>query len=102
MNFGERLRGLREKQNLSREKMAKMLGLSYWALSKYETGEREPDFGTLRHLADYFEVSADYLLGRTDVQSGDSLERFSDFPEPAGKEIEDFIEYIRRKYMGKN
>lgn len=66
MTFSERLKQLREHKGISRDDLAKHLGLSYWAISKYETGERTPDHATLQEIADYFGVSIDYLLGRTD------------------------------------
>ncbi|MFD1425466.1 helix-turn-helix domain-containing protein [Kroppenstedtia sanguinis] len=66
MNFGKRLKGLRERENLSREALAKKIGISYWSLSKYETGNREPDIDTLQKIADFFDVSLDYLTGRSD------------------------------------
>lgn len=67
--FHERLKYLREKENISREHLAKSLDITYSALSKYETGKREPDFEILQKIANYFNVSADYLLGRTDEQA---------------------------------
>ncbi|WP_018085681.1 helix-turn-helix domain-containing protein [Desulfurispora thermophila] len=66
MAFSERLRQLRENKKISRDDLASHLGLSYWAISKYETGERTPDHTTLERIADYFGVSVDYLLGRND------------------------------------
>ena len=64
--FSARLKSLREQANLSREHLAKALDITYSALSKYETGKREPDYTLLEKIANYFEVSTDYLLGRTD------------------------------------
>lgn len=61
--FHERLKNLREKENITREHLAKALDITYSALSKYETGKREPDFDLLQKLATYFNVTTDYLLG---------------------------------------
>lgn len=61
-----RLKKLRIEKQLSREELANALQISYWAIAKYETGERNPDNATLARLADFFGVSVDYLLGRTD------------------------------------
>ena len=47
-------------------KLSMDLNLNQNAISRYETGEREADYETLIQLADYFNVSLDYLLGRTD------------------------------------
>lgn len=68
MTLGERLKSLREEQNISREDLAQKLGISYWALSKYENDEREPNNALLAQFADYFHVSTDYLLGRTNIR----------------------------------
>lgn len=64
--FSKRLKYLREKSNYSQKKVAASLGISNVQLSRYESGDRNPDPDTLAHLADYFNVSVDYLLGRTD------------------------------------
>lgn len=61
-----RLRELRKKHRLSQLKLAMDLGLNQNSISRYESGEREADYATLICLADYFNVSIDYLLGRTD------------------------------------
>lgn len=61
-----RLRELRKQQNITQLKLAMDLGLNQNAISRYETGEREADYKTLILLADYFNVSIDYLLERTD------------------------------------
>lgn len=65
MDLGQRIKGLREKEKISREALAEKIGVSYWSLSKYETGDREPDIETLQKIANFFEVSLDYLTGRT-------------------------------------
>lgn len=64
--FHERLKKLREQENISREHLANSLGITYSALSKYETGKREPDFKLLQKISNYFSVTTDYLLGNTD------------------------------------
>lgn len=64
-----RLRELRKKRNITQLKLAMDLGLNQNAISRYETGEREADYATLIALADYFGVSIDYLLGRTDEEN---------------------------------
>lgn len=66
MTFGQRIKALREKRDLSREDFAKILGVSYWTLSKYETNERKPDYATLTKIAYFFGVSTDFLLGITE------------------------------------
>lgn len=61
-----RLKELRAKRNISQIKLAMDLGVTQNSISRYENGEREADYKTLIAFADYFGVSVDYLLGRTD------------------------------------
>ena len=61
-----RLRELRKQRGISQLKLAMDLNLNQNSISRYETGEREADYRTLIALADYFHVSLDYLLERTD------------------------------------
>lgn len=65
--LGERLKELRLSRNLTQAEVGVQLGLSAGAISSYERGERMPDPNTLKRLADFYGVSADYLLNRTDV-----------------------------------
>lgn len=64
--FNKRLKQLRKEKKLTREQLAEKLDITYYALSKYETGDRQPDYQTLKKIADFFDVSTDYLLGRSD------------------------------------
>lgn len=66
VRFGDRLRSLREEKELSQEELGKVLSAAKSTISQYELGKRNPDPDTLIKLADYFYVSIDYLLGRTD------------------------------------
>ena len=61
-----RLKELRRKRNVSQLKLAMDLTMNQNSISRYETGEREADYETLIRFADYFDVSIDYLLERTD------------------------------------
>ena len=60
----EKLRYLRKKQNYSMKKLGEIIGVSESTISLYENGHRQPDFNTLIKLADYFNVTVDYLIGR--------------------------------------
>ncbi len=61
-----KLKELRKKHHISQLKLAMDLGMNQNSISRYENGEREADYQTLIAFADYFDVSIDYLLGRTD------------------------------------
>lgn len=61
-----RLKELREKRNITQLKMAMDLNMNQNTISRYETGEREAGYKELIMIADYFDVSIDYLLERSD------------------------------------
>lgn len=61
-----RLKQLRHQRGISQLKLAMDLGMNQNSISRYESGEREADYQTLIRLADYFNVSIDYLLERTE------------------------------------
>lgn len=61
-----RIKELRQKKKISQLKLAMDLNMNQNSISRYETEQREADYKTLIALADYFDVSIDYLLGRTD------------------------------------
>ena len=64
----ERIRNLREDRDLTQTDIAKYLGMSQTGYSKYETGENDIPTQILIKLADFYNTSVDYLLGRTDKQ----------------------------------
>lgn len=61
-----KLKELRKEKGISQLKLALILNTSQNTISRYETGEREPGINELIKLAEYFNVSIDYLVGRTD------------------------------------
>lgn len=65
--MGEILAELRKDKHLLQKDLANFLSISIGTVSNYETGAHEPDFETLCKLADFFQVSTDYLLGRTNL-----------------------------------
>ncbi len=64
-----RLKLLRNNKGISQLRLAMDLGMNQNSISRYETGEREADYKTLIAFADYFNVSIDYLLERTNNPS---------------------------------
>jgi transcriptional regulator with XRE-family HTH domain len=119
MEFGERLKALREEMKLTRDALAGILAVSYSTVSKYETNVRFPDKKTLVNLADFFDVSLDYLLCRSDIREtaekvlNDSRNKFlvnspqntymadEDLSSEAILEIEKFKEFVQHKYRKK-
>lgn len=68
--YMEIIRGLREDKDLKQTEVANVIGTTQQHYSKYETGEYELPLRALAVLADYYNVSADYLMGRTDCREG--------------------------------
>ena len=86
--FGDRLRALRQEKSITQAELSKIIGISKSSINMYERGEREPNFGNLNALADFFNCSVDYLLGRVE------------YPELVVKKVPDgggFIEYAIHK-----
>ncbi|HBI91260.1 MAG TPA: XRE family transcriptional regulator [Terrisporobacter glycolicus] len=72
--FGKRLKSLRIEKDLNQSDLADILELSTSTIGMYEQGRRYADLDTIKKIAEYFDVSVDYLLGRTDIK------KFEDFP----------------------
>lgn len=62
-----KLRELRKEKGLSQLQLALALNTNQNTISRYETGEREPGIAELIKIADFFDVSVDYLIGRRDA-----------------------------------
>lgn len=67
--LGKRITSLRKQRNLSQYELAERLGFSRGKLANYEQGSRQPDYETLIKIADYFNVSTDYLLGKSNGEN---------------------------------
>ena len=76
------LKKIRTQNKKQQQEVADYLGINRVSYARYESGERQPDFQTVANLADYFKVSVDYLLGRTDdphpVTSNDDVKKAID------------------------
>jgi transcriptional regulator with XRE-family HTH domain len=97
LSLGEQLRYLRDKRDLTRKEVAQKLQIIYGTYSKYESGEREPDYETLKRIAAFFEVSVDNLVG----SNLPNIDDINNLPEDAKKEIEEYVRYIKFKYRKK-
>lgn len=64
-----RLKDLRKEKKVTQLQLAMALNMSQNTISRYETGERRAGYDELIKIADYFNVSIDYLLGRTDIRN---------------------------------
>lgn len=99
--LGERLKKLRKERGLLQKDIAKMLNISASAYGYYEQNKRDPDTKTLQLLADFYNVSVDYLLGRTDIRNPyektyDKL-GINELSPESKKELEKFVELLKLK-----
>lgn len=99
MSFADRLILLRQQKRLTQIELAKLVNVSRSALSLYELGKREPDFITLSRIAAFFNVTTDYLLGRTDTSNASphpiTLEN-----EPSQQDLEEFLRTSNVQFDG--
>lgn len=66
--FAKRLRELRKEKGFSQVELGEVLGYGYTAISSYESGRNEPRFADLIRICETLDVSADYLLGISDIR----------------------------------
>ncbi len=98
--LGKRLKALREKKGISQKFVATKIGVNNSTLSGYESGYREPDGETLLRLADFYEVTTDYLLGRSNNTqlSGNTETLINDID--LGLSIDEIMEKYNLKFEG--
>ncbi|MFQ9545729.1 MAG: helix-turn-helix domain-containing protein [Clostridium sp.] len=85
--FSERLKSLRKKFKLTQKQLAEKFYLDDSSISKYENGKALPENELLQNLADFFNVSVDYLLGRTEIKNTLSEKEKFDIEKEAEKII---------------
>lgn len=71
--LGDVLRELRQKKDMTQEQLSEIFGISRGTYAHYEINKRQPDYETLAKLADFFNVTVDFLLGRTDTLNMNSV-----------------------------
>lgn len=111
---GNRIKILREEKNINQEELAKILSISPSAVGMYERDAREPNDEITLKLADFFNVSTDYLLGKSDVRNsgkqideilneamiGMSKEEYEKLTETQKKQIRDFALFVKNQNEG--
>lgn len=81
VGFSTRFKQLRISKNITQDDIARQLNVSRSAIGMYEQGKREPDFGVLISIANFFDVDLDYLLGHSDISKNNFIpvSKFSGF-----------------------
>ena len=90
----ERIRLLRESMNISQAKLAEMMGSNQSSINRYEHGQAEVPNRVLLWYADYFDVSLDYVFGRTNKPQGIKYDNQPDVLKRKISNSEDFREFI--------
>lgn len=117
VKFNETLKKLRREKNLSQKELGNKLGLAESTIGMYEQGKRQPDYETLLKIANFFEVTVDFLLGNptgesivketgapyniSDPDLQIAFKDASDFSEEARRQAIDFIKYLKEKEKAK-
>ena len=108
--FRLRIKELREEKGLSQKKLADQLGLSAGTIGNWESGIREPNFDTVAKLAEFFNVTVDYLLGNSYIRNpematpDDDDIKFALFggekgiSDEAYEDVKRFAAFIKDKY----
>lgn len=100
--IGDKIRELRSIHRMSQVDLAKAIHVSQQAITKWETGKSEPSSSAINDIANYFNVSSDYLLGRTssklpdkDMSTNQKLIAYSIDPDVSDEERNDIIEMVK-------
>lgn len=103
MSLGQRISLLRQELKLTQKELAEKFNISPSSIGMFEQNRRSPDSELLNKFADFFNVSVDYLLGRTNKRN--SREQnfvtnldISGLPDEAIKQVKDYIEFVKQKY----
>ena len=101
-NFTERLKSLRAEKNISQKKLAEELFVSQQTIAKWETDKSTPNPDTITKISDFFEVSTDYLLGKSDFRthldeelSQEEFALYGEVRELTTAEKEKIMEFIK-------
>lgn len=110
--LSKRLKELRMNNSLKQSDLAKLLSISTSRYGQYETGRRSPDYKLLIQIANFYNVSIDYLLGRTNVikpeniDENDLLAKLNTADSETKASVEQFLNYLlyekERKHKEKN
>ena len=100
ITFGQRLKELRTLKRLTQQQLADVFYLNKSSISRYENNSQIPENELLQKIADYFEVSVDYLLGRTKEQSPPNNEFKPELNKRDKKDIEKTLNEFKEGSKG--
>ena len=104
-----RLALLRKEKNLTQSKVAEALNISRQLYHFYETGQRDPSTDTLCRLADFYDVSIDYLLGREITAQAKNhkvnnslINQIANMDKETANEVQQFVDFLLSKVSSKS
>ncbi|MFS3933166.1 helix-turn-helix domain-containing protein [Bacillus subtilis] len=89
MSLGKRLKEARKKRGLSQIEVAQKLNISNQVISNYERDFRDPDTKTLKQLSDLYNVSTDYLVGKTPIENNNKASKLTQTFNEVIEELKD-------------
>lgn len=95
--IGKRIKLLRTENNLTQLEFAKILNIANSTLSQYEAGNRVPSDDIKKKIADFFNVSMDYLLGRTDIRKPEQNILTNKDEKDIAKELNEIMEKLKNE-----
>jgi len=108
VTFADRIKELRKLNNMTQTDLGKLLSVGNTTISMYESGKSTPNDEIKLKISEYFNVSVDYLLGKTDIKNYTedpnitialhSDTEYDELPKEAKDEINNFIEFVKQKY----
>lgn len=94
--FGSRLKELRNGKGLSQEELAKAIHLAQSTIAYYESEKKNPSKQTIQLLSDFFSVSTDYLLGKSNIRNPYIPEEYKEKYEVAKKDVNQYEEFMSK------
>ena len=91
MDFSKRLKSLRKSNGITQKQLSTSIGVTERAIVAYESGKMKPAFDAINSLADYFDVSTDYLLGRTDNKNLHHVKELDEIKILSSESVGDII-----------
>lgn len=93
---------LRHEHNITQAQLANELGIGTSTIGMYESGIRKPSYNVLKKIANYFNVSVDYLVKdsncENDLKIGFPVEHFNKLSASEKKQIQDLVDFLYKKY----
>lgn len=108
--FSKRLAELRKAKNMTQNDFAKAFNIATGTIGMWESGKREPNYEMIQKIADFFDVTVDYLLGREDKKSDDTnmddlqyalYGETKELSEEDKKKILDFAKFVKEQNKNK-